>query len=244
MKVIFALGGLTLKYIWERVSLNLLDTSQYSGRSYCCSLDGLDSFTDFEFLPSFFQAFGNHSKCTNYGWYHRHPHVTNAFFLVSIFSLSFISTLWSVGMAKSIRWLVFSFLLIHTKFGCLAGTRWFVCISKSQRIFISYSLGRILVCIYTIWQYGQILISCAIPSGSPFPPSRAWSCTHFVLVCYIRLLYDKPFHLFPHITYTCYSVVHNKFFALIYIYIYMGIFCAAIKRDSVSLLRLPFCSYI
>ena len=46
-----------------------------------------------------------------------------------------------------------------------------VYISKSQRIFACHFLGQILVCVYAISQYDQILISCTIPSGSPFPPS-------------------------------------------------------------------------
>ena len=35
-----------------------------------------------------------------------------------------------------------------------------------------HSLGQMLGCAYTICSYGQILIPCTSPSGSPCPPSR------------------------------------------------------------------------
>ena len=41
---------------------------------------------------------------------------------------------------------------------------------------------RILGCAYTICSYSQILISCTIPSESPFPTSRVLSYTLSVLV--------------------------------------------------------------
>ena len=38
----------------------------------------------------------------------------------------------------------------------------------------------ILASTYTICKYNQIFISCIIPMGSPFPPSRASSCIPFL----------------------------------------------------------------
>ena len=57
----------------------------------------------------------------------------------SLFSLSFIFTLWSAGTSKlhytaSSLFSSFFFLLNITRFGLLAGIRWSVWISKSQRI--------------------------------------------------------------------------------------------------------------
>ena len=73
------------------------------------------------------------------------------------------------------------FLGIITSSGDLFG-------SQNPREFcISHSPGCILGCAYTIWLYGQILIYCTIPSGSPFPPSCVSSCTLFALVCCLHL---------------------------------------------------------
>ena len=42
-----------------------------------------------------------------------------------------------------------------------------------RKFYASYFLGQILVCAYIIYKYSQILISCTIPSRSPFPPSHS-----------------------------------------------------------------------
>ena len=55
---------------------------RYSSRSQECSLNGLDSSSDYNFFQSSFKSFGDRSKCTNYNWYHCHPHVSHFFFLV------------------------------------------------------------------------------------------------------------------------------------------------------------------
>ena len=66
---------------WVTASLHgYQDSSEYSSWSYqYCGLDGLDSFSDFWFLQSFFQAFGDCSKCTDCNWYCYHPLVPQAF---------------------------------------------------------------------------------------------------------------------------------------------------------------------
>ena len=71
---------------------------------------------------------------------------------LSLFSLSFIFTVWFAGMAKS-TWeqifFFFLFLLISTRSYLLAGIRWSVCISKSKRIlYISFSRTDPGLCIY------------------------------------------------------------------------------------------------
>ena len=43
------------------------------------------------------------------------------------------------------------FFLIRTRSGLLAGIKWSVCISKSQKFYESHFQGWILVCAYTIW---------------------------------------------------------------------------------------------
>ena len=96
---------LSLESEWQQVSSRLQDSPEYSSRSYQSShLYGVD----------FFQAFGDHSKRTNFNWYHCHPHVplfcsfcSQAMFkYFSIFVLTFIFILWSTVMAKSTRWRV------------------------------------------------------------------------------------------------------------------------------------------
>ena len=54
---------------------------------------------------------------------------------------SFIFTLWSDGMVKSIRWQFFFFLSINTPSGLQNRIGGFICILKSQRIF-SFSFSR------------------------------------------------------------------------------------------------------
>ena len=119
---------------------------------------------------------------------------------LSLALLSFSFTLWSAIMVKSTFWE--GFFLTITRSGHLVKIRWSVCILTSQRRF-SHSPGQILGCAYTIYSYGQILISCIIPSGSP---SHISSYTLFVLICCIHLLWDRLFCIYHHITYICYFV--------------------------------------
>ena len=80
-----------------------------------------------------FQAFGDHSKYTNYNWYH--PHVPQ-FFQFSgmvqdlfIFSFSFIFTLWSTETENSTKWQIL-FFFSNTRSDLLTKIRWSICISK------------------------------------------------------------------------------------------------------------------
>ena len=73
------------------------------------------------------------------------------------------------------------------------------------------SLGRILGCAYTICSYGQTSISCTVLSGSPCPPSHAYSFILSVLICCICLLCGWWLRLYLHIIYICYFVVSYPF---------------------------------
>ena len=64
------------------------------------------------------------------------------------------------------------FKFIIPRFGLLAGIRLSVCISKFQRILCVSFIKMVLICVYTIWQYGEISISCTIPCESSFSPSH------------------------------------------------------------------------
>ena len=97
-------------------SPGLQDSSQYSDRSQqYCSLDGLDSSSDFWIPQSFFQVFVNRSKCTNYNWYHRstvHFSSLAMYKNLLIFPFSLIFTRWFTGMAKSTSFLFFFSLFV------------------------------------------------------------------------------------------------------------------------------------
>ena len=93
---------------------------------------------------------------------------------LSIFSFSFIFTLWSAETARDGK----VFFLVNKHEFWLWSSNPFV--SQSPRKFYaSFYLGQILVCAYSICQHGNILFSCTITSWSVFPSSRASSCIHF-----------------------------------------------------------------
>ena len=65
-----------------------------------CSLDGLDSSSDFWFLRSLFQDFGDRSKLAKF---HRFLCSLAMFKYLPFFSLPLIFTLWFVGTARSTK---------------------------------------------------------------------------------------------------------------------------------------------
>ena len=89
---------------------------------------------------------------------------------------------------------------------------------------MSHFPGQMLGCAYTICSYGQISISCSIPGGPPWPPSRVSSYTLSVLICCIRLLCDWWFRLYHHITYIC-CFVASYLFLLWYDWFLWCYFC-------------------
>ena len=120
-----------LEFKWQQVPSGFLGSSQYCSWSQkCFSLDGLDLSLIFQLFQPPYQAFGNHSKCANYNWYHHYPHapcflssLSRSKYL-SLFLLSLIFTLWSDGTANSTIGQGLFFLLVIT--------RLYVCISKSM----------------------------------------------------------------------------------------------------------------
>ena len=95
-------------------------------------------------------------------------------------------------------------MLINIRSSLLVGIEWSVYISKLRKFYASHFLGRILDCIYTICQHGEILISCTVPSGLPFPHSRA--CLVFLLYKGVAFAYYVINCFIP-----CYSVANNLF---------------------------------
>ena len=89
----------------------------------------------------------------------------------------------------------FFFLLINSRSNLLAGIRWSVCISKSQRtFFVSVSRTDFGLCIYDMvpWSNFNFLHNSPWITFS----THTSPCSPFVLVCYIRLLYEWPLYLF------------------------------------------------
>ena len=65
--------GFSLEFEWQQISSNLLDSSQYSGRSqYCSILDGLHSSANFQVFQYLYKSFGECTKSTNYNLYKHH----------------------------------------------------------------------------------------------------------------------------------------------------------------------------
>ena len=95
-------------------------------------------------------------------------------------------------------------------------------------------LWLILVCAYTIWYYGQISVSCTIPGGSPFLPSRIKYYTLFTLFAtfayhvingFVSFTAESTFDILL-------SIIGFGFNIIAY---YGVVFFTAIKRSSFSL---------
>ena len=110
-----------------------------------------------------------------------------------LFSFSLIFTLWSAGMTKfTIRQVhSFSFLII-IQFGLLVGIRLSVCIQEK-------SVRRILSGAYTTCLYGQMSVSCTIPSGSSSLPS----CVEFIAFDYYVINRFVSFTTYEHLFFFC-----------------------------------------
>ena len=100
----------------------------------------------FSSFPISFPSLGDHSKDINYNWHHCYFNVSQLFQLsckiqiFSIFSLSFIFTLWSTGITKSTSWQVLFFLFINIRSGFQVGIGWSGLLSMSLRLLcISFS---------------------------------------------------------------------------------------------------------
>ena len=117
----------------------------------------------------------------------------------------------------------------------------FVCWSPIG-VYACHFLGQVLGCAYTICLHGRIEISCTFPRGPPCRPSRVSPYTPSMLICFIHLLCNWSFRLLPHSLHLLFCCVLS-ILALILL-VLMPLSCAAIRRDSVSLLKFPFFSQV
>ena len=95
---------------------------------------------------------------------------------------------------------------------------------------MSYSPRRILGCAYTTCSHVQITISCTISCRSPSP-----FCANLLLSFIMWLI---GLSLSPYNLHSLFSCVLSIF--TLTLFILMALFCASIRRASVSLLRFPF----
>ena len=163
---------------------------------------------------------------------------------LSLFSHSFSFILWSAGAAKSTILQIFFFLLlIIIRSGLLAEIRWSVCMSKSHRsLCVSFSRTGVGLCIYH-------LLAC---SNLNFLHISQWitlptqTCLALYSFCanllHSLIIWLMVSSLSPHSLHLlfCYAL---SILGLIWI-VLVALFCAAIRRDSVSLLKFPFLSHV
>ena len=107
------------------------------------------------------------------------------------------------------------FLLIIIKSGRLAGIRWSMWISTSQRCLVLYS--------YT-------------------PPGRVLSYTLFVVTCCIRLLCNWWFRLYHNIT--NFAIFLRRMYYRFEMIGSCGALFSAIRRYSIFLLKFPFLNHV
>ena len=122
----------------ERQASSFQDSSQYSGRSLCCRLDGHHLFSYFQVLQSLYRSFNDCTGRSNYKWYHRHFHVPKFFSSLAMpwyLSFCFLSVLPGGRLERHCRQFSrSSFLFTITRSSRLVEIKWSVCKSKSQRI--------------------------------------------------------------------------------------------------------------
>ena len=158
---------------------------------------------------------------------------------LSLFSLSFSFTLWSAKTAKiTLKYFLFFYVFCFCwlSLSLVIGPKLddpFV-YQKPKEFCASHFLERILDCAYTTCSYSQILNFWTIPRGSASSHSRIQSFILFARIYFMCVLYHWSFRLCHHIIYICYFIVQCLFL--------LSLFCVAIRRDSVSLLRFPFLS--
>ena len=162
---------------------------------------------------------------------------------LSFFEHSFRLILWSAGTEKLTILQILFFLLIIIRSGLLAGIRWSVCMLKSHRsLWVSFSRTGVGLFIYhlLVWPNLNFLhISQWITLQTQSCLALDSFCANLLHSLIMWLIVSS---LSPHRLYLLFCCVLS-ILALIW-FIFMALSCAAIGRDSVSLLRFPFLSQI
>ena len=162
---------------------------------------------------------------------------------LSFFSLSFRFILWSAGTAKSTILQILLFLLIIMRSGLLAGIRWSVCILRSHRSLCeSFSRTGAGLCIYHLfvwskWNFQHISQWTTLPTQSCLALYSFCANLLHSLIMWLIVSSLSPHSL--HLLFCCVLSI----LALIWL-VLMVLSCAAIRSDSVSLLKFPFLSQV
>ena len=162
---------------------------------------------------------------------------------LSFFSHSFSFILWSAGTAKSIILQVFFFLLIIIKSGLLAGIRWYVCILKSHgSLCESFSRKATGLCIYHLFVWSNLnflhISQCIILPTQSCLVIYSF-CANLLHSLIMWLIVSSLSQHNWHLLFCCVLSI----LALIWL-VLMALFCAAIRRDSVSLLKFPLIRFL
>ena len=160
---------------------SLQDSSKYSSWSQGARFFLWSPVTHF-----FFRHLGSHSKGINYKWNHCHSDVPQFFQLsgnIQVFVYLFAFFYFHCGLLECQNpqddKFFSCYIILNLVLWLGLGDPF---LSQDPIEFcVSYFLGQILVCAYTICQHGEILIYCTIFSGLTFPRSHAYFCISFVL---------------------------------------------------------------
>ena len=159
------------------------------------------------------------------------------------FSLSFRFILWSAGTAKSTILQILFLLLIIMRSGLLAGIRWSVCMLKSHRnLCESFFWTGNGLCIYNLfvwsnWNFLHISPWITLPTQSCLALYSFCANLLHSLIMWLIVSSLSPHSL--HLLFCCVLSI----LALIRL-VLMTLSSAAIRRDSVSLLRFPFLNQV
>ena len=162
---------------------------------------------------------------------------------LSFFSLSFRFILWSAGTAKSAILQILFLLLIIMRSGLLAGIRWSVCMLKSHRSLCeSFSRTGTGLCIYHLfvwlnWNFLHISQWINLPTQSCLVLYSF--CANLLHSLIMGLIVSSLSSHSLHLLFCCILSI----LALIWL-VLKALSCAAMRRDSVSLLKFPFLSQV
>ena len=158
------------------------------------------------------------------------------------FLLSSYFILWSAGRAKfTIFQILFFFLIIISLVYWPRLSYLFVCQSPI-RVDVCHSLGQLLGCAYTICSYGQIKNFFHISLWITLPTQSClviWSCAYLLHSLIMWLIVSSLSPHNQHLLFCCILSI----LILIWLVI-MALFCATIRKDSISLLKFPFLSHV
>ena len=135
------------------------------------------------------------------------------------------------------------FLLIIIRSGLLAEIRWSVCTSKSHRsLCVSFSRTGVGLCIYHLLAWSNLSFLhisqwITLATQSCLLLYSFYANLLHSLIMWLMVSFLSPQSL--HLLFCCVLSI----LVLIWL-VLMALFCAAIRRDSVSLLKFPFLSHV